>query len=197
MAGGGDGGGWWDIDDVERWAAGARARDAVDARVRERWLRRQAEDDAGFAGLLVDLAERASTVVVVTAAGRALVGAVEAVGADFVAVGTPGGRTTLVALGGVAAVKVAPGAGRRAAPTGPAADSRPAPPPRSVTLANVLAHVVERRPRVQVYAGAALVAGELRAVGADVATVHTDGNPPGLSYVRLASVSEVSLLDSG
>nr|MBA3268429.1 hypothetical protein [Acidimicrobiia bacterium] len=63
-------GGWLDFDDVERWAAEARARDAADARLRERGLRRQAEDEAVFVGLLVDLAERGVGVLVTTSGGR-------------------------------------------------------------------------------------------------------------------------------
>ena len=90
---------WWlDFDEVERWAAEARARDAADSRVRERWLRRQAEDEAAFAGLLVDLAERGVAVIVTTSGGRHHVGRVEAVGTDFVAMATTGARTTLVSL---------------------------------------------------------------------------------------------------
>ncbi len=35
-----------DLEGLERWAADARAREAADARVRERWLRAQAEEEA-------------------------------------------------------------------------------------------------------------------------------------------------------
>jgi hypothetical protein len=66
-----------------------------------------------------------------------------------------------------------------------------------VTLGEVLAQAVAGRPRVTVVLGAVTVVGELRAVGADVLTIRNDGEPGGLSYVTLASVSEVSLFDSG
>ncbi|MCA1656527.1 MAG: hypothetical protein LC713_02260, partial [Actinobacteria bacterium] len=81
----------------------------------------------------------------------------------------------------------------------PAADARPENDDRTVgvAMADVIGHAVERRPRVQVFAGSAQLGGELRALGADVVTLHTDGDPPGLLYVRLASVSEFSFLDSG
>ena len=183
------------FEEIERWAAEARARDAVDARVRERWLRRQAEEEATFGGLLVDLAERKVTVVVTTTGGRRHVGPVEAVGADFVAVWASGGRRTIVALAYVAAVAVAAGGeGReRAAGDGGVRSSRSV----TVTVADVLAHAVERRPRVQVVAGGAGLVGELRSVGTDVVTVHTDGDPPALAYLSLPSLSEVSFLDSG
>ncbi len=101
------------FEEIERWAAEARARDAVDARVRERWLRRQAEEEATFAGLLLDLAERQVGVVVTTTANRRHTGVVEAVGADFVALRVAGGRTVLVSLPSVAAVGTGgPGDGR-------------------------------------------------------------------------------------
>ncbi|MGI9023711.1 MAG: hypothetical protein ACR2HV_10890, partial [Acidimicrobiales bacterium] len=67
----------------------------------------------------------------------------------------------------------------------------------TVTMADVIGHAVESRPRVQVFATSAGLSGELVALGTDVLTVQTDGNPPGLTYVRLASVSELSFLDSG
>ena len=66
-----------------------------------------------------------------------------------------------------------------------------------MTLAEVLAQAVANRPRVAVVLGEVTVVGELRAVGTDVLSVRTDGEPAGLSYVTLASVSEVSLFDSG
>jgi hypothetical protein len=183
------------FEEIERWAAEARARDAVDARVRERWLRRQAEEEATFAGLLLDLAERAVTIVVTTTANRRHPGTVEAVGTDFVALLTAGGRTAIVALRAVAAVSpIGPGdAGLRALASG---DDRAS---RSVTvgLVEVLAHAAGNVPRVQVHAGTATVVGELRSVGADLLSVHTDGDPPATVYLSLASVSDVSFLDSG
>jgi len=207
MSGTGQAAGWLDFDDIERWVAEVRARDAVDARQRERWLRRQAEDEAAFAGLLLGLAERRAAVVVTTVGGRHHVGRVEAVGADFAALSTGGARITLVSLAAVAAVKVAKATGPRQGDSfgaGVAADARsPGGPPATgvtvpgVTMADVIGHAVERRPRVRVYAGAAQAGGDLRSLGADVVTLQIDGNPPSLAYLRLASVSELSFLDSG
>jgi len=212
MSGGGGATGWLDFDDIERWVAEVRARDAVDARQRERWLRRQAEDEAAFAGLLLGLAERRATVVTTTIGGRHHVGQVAAVGADFAALSTAGARITLVSLAAVAAVKVAKATEARRRDgfgAGVAADSRsPGGSPSTgvtvpgvtvpgVMMADVIGHAVERRPRVQVYAGAAQAGGDLRSLGADVITLQIDGDPPSLAYLRLASVSELSFLDSG
>jgi hypothetical protein len=95
--------------------------------------------------------------------------------------------TSVVGTGG-------PGDGRLRALTG--RDDRAS---RSVTvgLADVLAHAAANYPRVQVHTGTAAVVGELRTVGADVISVHTDGDPPATAYLSLASVSDVSFLDSG
>ena len=176
-----------ELADVERWAAAARARDAADARVRERWLRQSAEEESELAGVLLDLAERGVAAVVTTASGRRHPGRVAGVGADFVAVRTDGERTILVALTALASVRVrGPGAARRGEERSFA-----------VSVADVLAHAVGHRPRVQVHCDAATVTGELRSVGIDVVTLRTDGDPSGLAYVSLASVSEISLLDSG
>jgi hypothetical protein len=195
---------WAELADVERWAAEVRARDAADARVRERWLRRSAEEEAEFAGLLLDLAERGVTAVVTTSSGRRHPGRVAAVGADFVAVRTDGSRTTLVALNAVASVRVN-GLGPATGSRGERPGARPGPQPLqpgegrsvAVSMADVLAHAAGRRPRVHVHCDAATVAGDLQSVGTDVVTLRTDGDPSAVAYVSLASVSEISLLDSG
>ena len=197
MAEGEDGGtGWSASADLERWAAEARVKEAAEARLRERWLRRQAEEEAAFAGLLLDLAEREATIVVATTGGRRHRGRIEAVGADFVALRTAAERVTFVVSRAVASVQ--PALGERGS-LGAAADLRSAgtSPAVGVTLADVLAHEVEHRPRVQINAGGTSMAGELRSVGADVVTLHADGDPPGPAYFNLPSVSEISLLVSG
>jgi hypothetical protein len=98
---------WAALAGVERWAAEARAREAADARMRERWLRRSAEEEAELAGLLLDLAERRVPALVTTTSGRRHTGRLAAVGADFVALRRPDDRITLVALGALASVRVA------------------------------------------------------------------------------------------
>ncbi len=183
------------LDDLERWAAGARAQEAAEARVRERWLRQAAEDEASFAGLLVDLAEDGRPVSVTTVGGRRHHGPIVAVGADFVAVAGPENRLVLLRLAAVAEVR--PGTGKRRAQAAAAAATGSGRQSRDVAMAEVLAQAAATRPRVAVVLGAVTVVGELRAVGTDVLTVRTDGEPGGLSYVTLASVSEVSLFDSG
>src|SRR5215217_2776637 len=94
------------IGDLERWAADARAREAADARVRERWLRAQAEEESSLAGVLLALAERRETVVVTTAVGRRHQGTITGVGGDFAVIEAPAGISTLLSLASVAEVRL-------------------------------------------------------------------------------------------
>lgn len=198
----------WASGDLERWAAEARAGEAVGARVRQRWLRQQAEEGAPFAALLLDLAEHGTQVVITTVSGRRHLGRLSAVGTDFVAVDGSAGRTTVVVTAAVAAVRTAgehpaPAAGvggnRAGGERVPAATADRADQPDLVaaSLADALAHLGADRPHVRVWAGEMDVTGDLRAVGADVLTVEPEGGMPGPVYVRLLSVSEISFLGSG
>ena len=206
MAGAGESDEFDDFDDVDAWAADARARDAAESRVRERWLRTQAEEGAQFTAVLAGLAEQGGPVTVMTAAGRPRSGRIAAVGDDFVALVLPGGRRTLIALDAVDWVQPAPAPGRRRAETGlgdrdDLADDEPTP----AALVDVLAQAVAHRPRVAIEAAGATLTGELRSVGLDLLALETGGDLPSaspapgraLTYVRLRAVYEISFLDSG
>ncbi|HWC38241.1 MAG TPA: hypothetical protein VG476_06920, partial [Acidimicrobiales bacterium] len=54
------------LGEISRWAGDARASDAARGRSRERWLRRQAEEEATLPGIALDLAERGEAVVLKT-----------------------------------------------------------------------------------------------------------------------------------
>lgn len=193
------------LEDLERWAAESRAREAADARVRERWLRTQAEEGGRLTSVLAGLAEQEADVVVTTVGGRAVGGRVSGVGSDFVALVSPPGRTTLVALGAVAWVRPGPqaGGGRRHGRASPAMGPDGEPPegddpgPSGAGLADVLAQAVADRPRVAVCAANASLTGELRAAGVDLLVIEPMGAPAALAYVRLDSIYEISFLDSG
>ena len=177
------------LEDLERWAADARAREAADSRVRERWLRAQAEEEASLAGVLLALAERRETVVTTTVAGRRHRGVVTGVGVDFAVLRGRAGATTLLTLAGLADVRVVEEGRRLTTGDGGGRGSL------GVRLGDVLAQAAGQRPRVAVQAGAVSVVGDLRAVGSDVLTLRTDA--AAIVYVGLASVSEVSFLASG
>lgn len=184
--------------DLERWVSDARARLAADSRVRERWLRAQADDEASLTGALLALAEWGDAVVVTTVAGRRHRGVLTGVGIDFVALAAGGQTLTLVALHALGQVRAgAPGRGARSN-AGPARSIAATPEGTDLgaRMLDVLAQAAGQRPRLAVSAGAEPVVGELRAVGADVLVMQPDG-AAGLAYVRVASVSEVSFLASG
>jgi hypothetical protein len=168
------------------WAATLAADEAVAARARESWLRRAAEEEATFAGVLLDLAERGGPVVVVGRGGRRHRGVVVAVGHDFCGLRTAEGTDVLLSFAGLASVRPEPRAT-------PAAGDRPV--AVDVELAEALAAVAEDRPRVLVVtlADPDGLAGELRSVGRDVLTLRLDGADRTPAYVPVASVAELRL----
>lgn len=177
------------LADLARWTADTRADVAARSRMRERWLRQQAEEDARFAGLALDLSEAGATVALRLTSGRTLHGRIATVARDFCVVRHDGGTATLLAFDAVATVRPEPGyrAGQAASERGAQVDA---------TLADVLVGLAGERPRVRVVTegGGDALAGELRSVGADVATLRLDGDRGGTVYVHLCAVLEVTLL---
>lgn len=178
---GGDGG----ADGLLRWAADARADDAAAARSRERWLRQQADEEATFAGVLLDLAERREPVVVHTTGGRRHHGVLGAVGLDHCTVVASGGRCVLLARDAIASVRAAAGA------TAPGGD-------RVVTattrLVDALTALAGNRPRVQIAVRGEhdAMSGRLVAVGQDVVTLQLDGDRGAVAYVAIDAIAEVA-----
>lgn len=177
------------LADLARWTADTRADDAARSRMQERWLRQQAEEDARFAGLALDLSEAGVGVAMRLTSGRTVRGRIATVARDFCVVRHDGGTATLLAFGAIATVRPEPGYRARGA-----ASERLA--PVDAGLADVLVGLAGERARVRVVVagGGEALAGELRTVGADVATVRLDGEPGGTVYVQLGAVLEVTLL---
>ena len=171
---------------LARWVSEASADAAADARARQRWLRQAADEDATFAGVLLDLAERRTPVVVHGRAGRRHRGTVVAVGADFVVVRATDGADAIVPFPGIASVRPEPGAPAPAGDRSPSID---------VTFAEALAAVAEDRPRVLLVTTVDTdgVAGELKSVGRDVVTLRLDGAHRPTTYVPIASIAELRL----
>jgi hypothetical protein len=178
------------LADLARWAADARADAASRGRRQQRFLRQAAEEEATFAGVVVDVSEHGDAVVVRTASGRSHRGRIVAVGHDFLVVREPGGPPVFVALAAAASVRLRPG-GRAGDTTG----ARPA--PVEAPLAVVLAGLAGDRPTVSITTAGDTTAltGELRAVGSDVVTLRLGDETGGTAYVRLASVTELLLVD--
>ncbi|MGH9102231.1 MAG: hypothetical protein ACRDYD_04500 [Acidimicrobiales bacterium] len=181
------------LADLARWGADNRVTEAVTQRTREAWLRRQAEEEATWSGLLTDLAEVGAAVTVQLAAGRTHQGRLVALGRDFAVINTGLDRTVLVVPDAIVTLRTSPGS-RPVAPAGARNGST-----AGRCLVDVLSVLCADRSRVALgMAGERVpVVGELRAVGRDIVTIMQEGRPPRLLYVRLASLSDVSLLLSG
>ena len=172
---------------LERWVAEARSTDAAAARARTHWLRVQSEQSATFAGVLVDLAERSSPVVIHTRAGRRHRGVIALVAADFCAVRTDGGLDVFVGYCGIGSVRPDP---HTAGPSGDRVVRA------ELTLAEMLSIVGAERPRVLVVTTVddEGLAGELRSVGRDVVTVRLDGPARATAYVPIGTIAEVAIV---
>jgi hypothetical protein len=184
---------------LERWAADARVEVAARRRARERWLRQQAEEEATFGGVLIDLGEHGVEVALHTRTGRAHRGRVGVVGADFVGLlpsspglggshGVPVGDEVLVSLDSVTSVRMQ--AGARLVTGDRVLTSR-------LSLAEVITGLAAERERVVLVLAEAgeTVAGILQSVGQDMVVVRlADGMPgarPPTAYVALAAIVEV------
>jgi hypothetical protein len=170
---------------IDRWAAEARVDEAARRRAREHWLRHQAEEEASLSGVLTDVAERRTPVILHVRGGRQHRGDVRAVGRDFVALRS-GATETIVALDAVVSVQTRPG-------EAPAIGDRPI--TTALRLSDVLAELAgERSPALLVMAdGDEAVAGIVRSVGTDVVVVRLAGDAPGTAYVPLGAITEVVL----
>lgn len=166
------------------WVADARSGAAIDARRRRQDLAAQQADDAGLAGILVDLGER-GTVVSLVAGNVQVHGTVRAVGQDFVAVCTQArSSVALVRLARLGVVRTLPGERIAGGDRTPMVD---------LVLDDLLAELAADRPRLQVHTTGEAIGGELRGAGRDVLVLRTDGTPPGTAYVPTAAIAAVVL----
>jgi hypothetical protein len=167
-----------------RFAADARVDEAVRTRSRERWLRRQAEEESTVVGVLADLRDAATTVEVHTRGGGLHRAVVRSVGVDHVVLADVHGRGEIVVtLSALASVRTAPG-------VAPVLGDRVA--AGTAHLADVLAVLAERRTEVRVVTRAGdVAAGAVRSVGDDVLVIGSRDASPAVAYVPLTAISEV------
>jgi hypothetical protein len=158
--------------------------EAVRDRSRERRLREQAASTATLAGILVDLAERATAVVIGIGEHRCS-GRVVGVSRDFCLVEQLNGRPAIVPL--TAVTSVAPGG---PAPSTPAGDRHPV---LSLSLVSALAAMAEDRAPVAVRAGADHIEGDLTSAGEDVVCVRSGPPARKLSYVPVGSLTYIEV----
>jgi hypothetical protein len=172
-------------DALTRWTADARIDERAQERLRERWLRQQADEDTTFAGTLVDLAERGRPVGLHTAAGRQHRGTIIAVGADFFLLRTLQHLDVLVPFDAVSYVRPQPG---EAASFGDRALTI------DVLFTEALHELSADRPRVLVVLRGVnqSVAGVLRSVGRDVVSLGLDGSDRTVASLPIVSIAEVA-----
>lgn len=162
----------------------ARADGQAQARTRERWLRRQAQESATFIGTVLDLAEAAIDVVIVTTAGRRHLGSIVGLGIDVVVLADVDGHVA-VRLPSVSFVRPSPGA-----VAGPATGDRVA--ALDLTFAELLARFVDDEPEVAVAAiDGETTTGTLISVGLDVVTIRVAPGADGIAYCSTVSLSSV------
>lgn len=173
------------VEDLAAWAGDRRGRAAARAKQDEAWLRRQAEEEARFTGVALDLAEQGEGVTVRTTTGRQHHGTVVVVAEDFLVVRAAGGAPVLLPYAAVAVLRP---------PTGtPAPDAGSSRRPLLGTrFVQALAGLAADRPRVGVVVrGGEAMNGELRSVGADVVTLRLEGGAT--AYLRADALTEVSV----
>ena len=164
-----------------RWAADERINDAVRERSRERWLRQQALEDATLAGILTDLAERRSEVVVTTRT-RQVAGRLLGVANDFLVLEDRERAGVLVATGHLAGISPLAGDARFSDPSGDRS------PPLSLNLLDALVMLAADRSPVRLgLTDGEVVLGDLMAVGRDVVTLRGPTRRANL-YVPLGAI---------
>jgi hypothetical protein len=183
------------LGEVGRWAADARASEAARARSRQRWLQRQAQEAATLAGIALDVAERGEQVVLTTTSGNTHRGRLVGVARDLWVLRSDSSVVTFVAADAIASLRTQPAGRGRPAPE--AAGARPV--PLAASMVEVLSDLAVEHPRVRVVMRGApdALVGQLSSVGVDVASLRVPGDPSVTVYVRLGSVSELSVLGSG
>lgn len=176
-------------DPFDRWLAEVSADRAIGERARTWWLARQAADEATWHGALADLAERGRPVLVELCSGRRHRGILTVVGRDFLVLRPVDGVDVVVALDAVAVLRPAPG-------EGPATGDREL--TTVTTFAEALAGLAGGAQEVAVWATGVTtpVVGRIAAVGRDVLAIEVAAERS-WAYLALASVAEVSLVDSG
>jgi hypothetical protein len=176
-------------DELEGIAASWRSDLAAAERRRRRTLLAHGAQSATFAAVAADLIEQGVPVSLTTIAGQRHVGALQALGEDFLAIADRAGKTTYVALDAVVALLVTGAAGR-------APDARAIGPRRS--LAALLGDLATEQPRVTLRAhDGDVLAGRLLDVGLDLVRLRLDDAAQTIAYVALWSLAEASVTGSG
>jgi hypothetical protein len=169
---------------LDQFTADVRVDAAVRTRSRERWLRRQAEEQSTLAGVLADLRDQATAVEVRTRGGGRYRAVVRALGADHVVLADAHGRgEVLVPLAALQSVRTSPG-------VAPVLGDRTT--VGAAHLGDALAELADERAEIRVVTdGADVAAGTVRSVGQDIVVVASRETPAVAVYVPLDGISAV------
>jgi hypothetical protein len=170
---------------LSRFVAESAVEQAARARSRLRWQQQLALDETTWLGLLRDLAEAATPVVLATTFGRRVAGTFTALGADFVCIAPHAGPTAIVTIGAIAGVERVD---VRAAPSGRAAA------PSEATFRELLAELAADRPAITWHLGDGdACRGRLTGVGQGFIQLRVDGATPTISYLPIGDRAMISL----
>jgi hypothetical protein len=170
---------------LSRFVAESAVEQAARARARLHWQQQLALDETTWLGLLRDLAEAATPVVLATTFGRRVAGTLTALGADFVCVAPRAGPTAIVTMGAIAGVervdiRLAP-SGRTAAPS-------------ETTFRELLAELATDRPTITWHLGDGdACSGRLMGVGQGFVQLRVDGATPTISYLPIGDRAMIVL----
>ncbi len=170
---------------LARWVAEGSADQAARSRARQRWLERQAEEEATLIGSIIDLAERGRAVTVTTTAGSRHTGAVVAVGSDFAIVREPRLGDIVIRHDAIALLRPSPGDN---IPTG----DRPL--DINLALADALVELSAERPRVLIATGGEELTGELRSAGYNVMTLQLHNSRRDTIHVAIDVIDHLVIL---
>lgn len=170
---------------LNRWVAEGSVDAAARARARQKWLERQAAEEATVMGVLADLAERGGALTLTTMTGYRSRGTAAAIGADFVIIREKRLGDVIVPVRKLATVRAAPGDN---APTG----DRPV--AFELMLADALVELAADRPTVVAAVGNEEIRGELKSAGFDVTAIELDGPRRELVHIAVAALDHVVIL---
>lgn len=159
---------------------------AAEERSRQEWLTRQAIEEAGTAGVLLEFAERGAPIQVSVSGAGWLRGMVSAIGTNVVVLRPDRGGTAVVPVEAVVAIRPSPGS--------PAVWGD-----RSPQLASTVQEVLDRwlpdRPEVTVHAGDETFHGDLVGVGRDMITLEPDHDRRQRFHIALGHIALVHSLE--
>lgn len=170
---------------LTRWVAEGSADQAARSRARQRWLERQAEEEATLIGSIIDLAERGRAVTVTTAAGGRHTGAVVAVGSDFAIIREPRLGDIVIRHDAIALLRPA---------LGDDTSTGDRPLDISLALADALVELSAERPRVLIATGGEELTGELRSAGYNVMTLQLHNSRRDTIHVAIDVIDHLVIL---